>query len=107
MMRKPCYRALCPHCIKRVTAYGYPAIWMLAKVCESFADGYLTIYENPAFRKYNPIVRWLERRGYFISTEIELNMIAIVPNTTTGIYYDLFGYYCWCIYDVDLFELEL
>jgi hypothetical protein len=66
------------------------------------AEGCLLVYDAPAHKTYKGILKFLEVRGYLLSTEISTDSIGIVPNTTTGFYIEPFGYYCWCHIDVDI-----
>jgi len=99
LLRRIAMVMICEDCKDKLRVYG----WACFHVLESVADvvevlPYLIHIENENDdSKFMCVVfRFLERKGYLLSTEIDNDTVAYTLNTSKALYSSKKDELCWC-----------
>lgn len=73
---------VCPCCLDEVSKSGYPAAQLLLSTCEDYC--LLGIPSEISYSYFSdtsifPVVEYLERKGFIVSTETDLDSIQFKP----------------------------
>ncbi len=83
--------SICSTCAFRIDNFGFPASCMVKDACHNFIQSReYYLLDSP----YGTL-SYLENKGYLISTEINQDLVSVIPNLKTGKLKES-NEFCWC-----------
>lgn len=83
---------LCSLCSQRLATYGYPCLTFITNICKALHSHQIPFYLDHQSRN-SQVAIFLESKKIVITTEIDINKIAILPNCPLN---PVNGVFCWC-----------
>lgn len=89
---------LCASCAERIKEYGQPAYTILALACSDYLAGKRCYFshKDPKWKTVAQVVKFLEQKGYIVTTEITPTEIQIIPNGRTAFLLEYSENFCFC-----------
>ncbi len=91
-------QAICEDCEERLLNMGEPVLCVCERVCQDYADRGVTVLFDDYDGDICTVVKFLETKGYLISSEVAVNEVAIFPNKNTSYFNEDTRKFCWCPY---------
>jgi hypothetical protein len=90
---------ICECCHDIVSNYSYECCALLEIACDAYSLGkFFAVLDVRSFSDENKslfkALRFLERKGYLISTEMSEKILVVVPNVTKALFHE--DVICWC-----------
>jgi len=88
---------VCKYCQEDLEEFGFICFEILETVCQNYIDGEESFYCDSEFRSsITKTIRFLEHKGYVLTTEAENGLVEITPWNYCGDFYDDEELFCWC-----------
>jgi len=89
---------VCCECVSNVKSFGHPSYIVFVEVWDAlnYGGGLVIDQSDNTQKKIFSIVKFLESKGYLVTTEISKNLVGVLPNYIKWFYNEEFNSVCWC-----------
>jgi len=88
---------LCSECALKIMSYGQPSYTIFKHTLHAtLHGGGLVITNSKDDKKHMEVIKFLESKGYVITTEVSKNEIGCITNYTNAFWHEDGNYLCWC-----------
>jgi len=93
-MTNDTHAKICNRCLNHISTFGLPCLNLLKLICKQFNESSSLIYFEDY--GYNQTIKYLEQKGYVITTECGRVAFVAFPNIRDKQAYNEDRIYCWC-----------
>jgi hypothetical protein len=88
---------ICLRCMESIKSYGMLCAIVMEKICFNFCRGKVSIFEELDEKKLRPVIKFLEMKGFLVTTDVQEDIILVRPLILTTILTDEdWDLFCWC-----------